>query len=107
MEVPREGALFEIVDILELPAPEAQGFTLCGELDVASCDDLHRALATSARSVIVDLSELTFCDSSGVAALVTAKRQAEATGRCFSLVKPSPTVRRVFELLGLGEELAP
>jgi anti-anti-sigma factor len=76
---------------------------LRGELDIAWVGDLTDALDRAAGpQVVVDLSGLSFVDSSGAAALVRATQAAESAGRRLALVRPSPPVARVFELLGLA-----
>ena len=55
--------------------------TLHGELDIASADGLADALVEVAGStVVVDLSGLTFMDSSGIGALVVARNRVLSEG---------------------------
>ena len=73
-----------------------------GEIDCASAPSfltgLQNVMADSDGSVVVDLSDVTFIDSSGVSVLVTVQKWAN--GRL--MVGPlHPTVRRVFEMTGL------
>lgn len=53
---------------------------LTGELDMASAPELEeaidRAIASAARSVIVDLRQLEFMDSTGIRLLVAAHKSA-------------------------------
>lgn len=76
---------------------------LRGELDVANYAVLEDALREAERapqpSVVVDLADLTFCDSGGVILLLQADRRAVATGRSFTLVNPAPSVMRLLELI--------
>jgi len=48
----------------------------------------------------IDLSATIFCDSSGMAAIATAYRQAVAAGADMRLVIEHPAPRRVFEING-------
>jgi anti-anti-sigma factor len=84
---------------------------LRGELDAWSSEPLAAALAdpalTGAADVEIDCAELTFVDSSGVVALLEARRSVEAAGARCSLVRPHPRVREVFDLCGLGGILPP
>ncbi len=74
---------------------------LRGELDLASVPELEEVLgAADATRIEVDLSELSFIDSSGAAALVRARQAAEESGRTLRLARASTPVLRVFELLG-------
>ena len=55
--------------------------------------------------MILDLSELTFMDASGLHAILTARaRLAEADGR-FVLLKGCRQVQRMFELTGVDSAL--
>ena len=42
-------------------------------------------------------------DSSGMGVIAATQARAAEAGRRFAVVKPSPTVRRAFELSRLGE----
>ena len=74
---------------------------LSGELDIASTGGLTEALSVMAGATVVDLSGLTFIDSSGVAALVRSQQQLTAKGHSLTLTRPSTSVSRVFEILGI------
>jgi anti-sigma B factor antagonist len=75
-----------------------------GELDAATRDSIEPALLSaiaSAGSVIVDLAELTFCDSHGVSMFLTANEHAKSRGTAFAIRELRPPVRRVFEITNL------
>ncbi len=79
---------------------------LRGELDVANSERVQRELiAANGSVVVVDLSELTFIDSSGLTALVHAHDQITGSGRAFELRGASGSVQRVFEITGLSKLL--
>ena len=86
----------------------AVGFRLEGELDlqgVATFEAAVAELAPDARAV-VDLRELDFMDSSGVAALIRLEQRLRPAGgavRC--VVAPEGPVRKLIELTQLGEML--
>src|SRR3954452_24044085 len=92
---------YQFVDFAEGPA-----LTLRGEVDAAAAPDLRtglQQLVTDAHSsVFVDLSRVTFMDSSGVAALVDASETA-ATEGSLVMVDPSPPCRLVLDALGLHD----
>jgi anti-sigma B factor antagonist len=82
---------------------------LNGECDLQIFPDIDELLASSCSDgfsgVRIDLRGLTFIDSSGLRALVMAKARADSNGTTLSIV-PAPTgVMRVFELVGLLEQL--
>jgi anti-anti-sigma factor len=55
--------------------------------------------------VTLDLAEVTFMDSTGLTTLMDAYMQAQQNGWSFSVRRASPSVRRVFELAGVGRIL--
>jgi anti-sigma B factor antagonist len=78
---------------------------LSGELDMATAPTLIRTLdplvAHVSRDVVLDLSELTFIDSSGIAALVEAQHRLSENGRELSVHGARRSALRVFEIAGL------
>lgn len=84
--------------------PDEHVVALHGELDVASVDGLTDALVDVAGSTLVlDLSDLTFIDCSGIAALVAARNRIRSKGLGEMVVtRPGTTVRRTLEIVGLG-----
>lgn len=57
--------------------PDAIWLLVAGELDIGQAERLEAEIAEAAasgRTLIVDLTGVTFCDSSGLAALLRAKR---------------------------------
>jgi anti-sigma B factor antagonist len=81
---------------------------LHGELDIATAPELVDMLARLrhyGHAVTVDLAEVTFMDSTGLTTLMDARRQADSNGWEFSVRRPSPAVKRIFELAGVGRLL--
>jgi len=73
-----------------------------GEVDLAVRDALTRALEEAAAStdrIVVDLSEVSFIDLTGIAVFAAAV----VDGSDVSLLDPPPLIRRTLELSGLGE----
>lgn len=91
---------------------EAVTVSLCGELDLATAGQLRRCLAAvvqedpAPRRLVLDLSDLTFVDASGISALLTVQRSLDARGGRLLLRSPSRLVRRVVRVLDL-EQLLP
>lgn len=94
-------------EIFDLSTSQHDGLSIVrmsGELDLASSDRLSALLSDlSDQTVVVDLAELTFIDSSGIAALVAAKDRLRSAGRELVLTRPQPNVDRVLEMTGLEE----
>jgi anti-sigma B factor antagonist len=88
----------------------AHTLALAGELDLANAatveSELETALADGKAEVIVDMSELEFIDSTGIALLVAIlSRDDAAQPRVRFVPSESAAVARVLELTGLGERL--
>ncbi|MFG1749931.1 STAS domain-containing protein [Streptosporangium sandarakinum] len=56
--------------------------------------------------VVVDLSALTFCDSTGIAVLIAAHQRAQAAGASLALAGIDPDIARVFRIMGLDRLLS-
>jgi anti-anti-sigma factor len=86
-----------------------QVVSLCGELDLANAGTaeatLEDALGSDGAQVVVDMSELEFIDSTGIALLVTAIGKDGDATRVRFVPSASPAVTRVLELTGLAERL--
>jgi anti-anti-sigma factor len=81
---------------------DARIFTLSGELDASTCRGLLEQLqGPSGSCIVVDLSELTFMDSSGLGTIHRARRRALRDGSTLVVCRPQPIVHRVFQLTGL------
>lgn len=81
-----------------------------GELDTATApllqDLLDQLMAAGARRVVVDLSEATFVDSTGLGALLSAHRRMQADHGQLVLSQPLPATRRLLELTALDRVFA-
>jgi len=67
--------------------------------------ELIRVEASDARSIVIDLSELTFVDSTGIRlALEAQARMQEDPGR-LQLVRAPAGVQRVFRIAGVEDRL--
>lgn len=100
--IPEMPNSFEIVESLE---PHGVRLKLSGELDVAVINRLRDRIESVARAgetVVVDLAELDFIDSSGLNVLVTAFKQSKRDGWNLRIEPTmSRPVRRVVTLMGL------
>jgi anti-sigma B factor antagonist len=95
----------DLAIVMELP----HGGTvvrLSGELDITGAPDLREQLLVildrqAPGRLILDLSALSFIDSSGIAVFVSTERRARLLGSTFELVAPQAAVWRVLEVCGL------
>jgi anti-anti-sigma factor len=78
-----------------------------GELDLTTAPELLQALTALVddrrHQLIVELSRLNFCDSSGLSVLVRVKNRLDELGGDVTLAGPTPIVERVLEVSGLAE----
>jgi anti-anti-sigma factor len=83
--------------------------SIAGEVDLTTAPELARAIRLvpeSTSRVVVDLSAVTFIDSSGLNALVSGKRTLGLSGIELCVVTaPDGPVRRVFEITQLTGSL--
>lgn len=87
---------------------EAVVVRLGGEFDVACEEHFDRivaALAAESKTLVVDLSELSFIDSSGLRALLRAWKRCEADGASLTVVPGTGQVRQAMALTGADEVL--
>lgn len=78
------------------------------EIDMANADDLAGQLAATLApgvpAVIADMTATRFCDSTGIAMLLRARKQAMANGTNLRVL-PSPAVLQVMHVLGVDAVL--
>jgi anti-sigma B factor antagonist len=93
------------IETVDGPVPVVRA---SGELDLSTIGRLCRAIqdAGSTRGVMIDLSGLEFCDSTGLRALLSAVREVEVLGgKAAVAVTPGGPFDRLLQLTGLGEFL--
>jgi anti-sigma B factor antagonist len=84
--------------------------TVSGELDLATSPELEEAVLgrlDAGQDVVVDLRELQFMDSSGLAVLVTAHTRAADGGPDFAIVRPreGTEVAKILDIAGIEQQL--
>lgn len=105
-------AVFPELHITVDPMPnQALRVRVAGEVTMENVAQLrtilHRAIDdVHATAVEVDLSLVSFIDSTGIGKLVAARAHARGNHSDLYIVHPSPGVRRVLSLLGLLEILS-
>jgi anti-sigma B factor antagonist len=100
------------VEILDVMSEDRDGLVrvaLVGELDLSTVakvqEELRRVEASAPATMVVDLSKLTFLDSTGLRCIVTADERARAEGRRIVIVRGPDAVQRVFAITRLEERL--
>ena len=89
------------------PAPEGYVHVV-GEIDLATTPQLERALEAAlsqSLAVVLDLQDVTFLDSGGTRAIVTASIAARSRGRRLVLLRGPPNVDRLFTLTHLRDQV--
>jgi anti-sigma B factor antagonist len=82
---------------------------LAGELDISTAEQLSETINGELRGgrvrIVVDLADLTFCDSLGLGTLVVLSRSARIQQTYLLLRNPSPFFTRMLEVTGVGAGL--
>ncbi|WP_329111927.1 STAS domain-containing protein [Streptomyces sp. NBC_01353] len=88
--------------------------TVRGEIDLDTVTDLRTTLLHAVNAhgeartgVVLDLSEVTFCDSIGLNALLRARQSALDASRTLTITAASPAVTRLLEITGAAPLFRP
>jgi anti-sigma B factor antagonist len=77
-----------------------------GDIDVVSRARFEEVLFEAVETgepTVVDMREVTFCDSTGLNAIVAANRRVGERGTHLALVALPPRVQRVFRITGIDK----
>ena len=94
-------------EALTIEVRHEQGYaivTAAGEIDISTATKLRECLfelAASGRPLVADLDQVSFIDSTGLAALVGTAKRAAAHGGSLHAVCARPKTRQLFRLTGL------
>lgn len=98
------------LEVLELDLGEAAGVAIRGELELATAAELTAALDEAIRTTegpfVVDLTNVGFLDSSGIACLMRARALLGREDRVLGLICPPGSTRRALEITGVDELVA-
>jgi anti-anti-sigma factor len=82
---------------------------LTGELDIAGAarveQELERIERQPPATIVLDLRQLAFMDSTGLRVIVAADGRAREQGRRLVIVRGSDTVQRIIQMTRLDERL--
>jgi anti-anti-sigma factor len=97
---------------LEIITEQREGQTrmaLVGELDIASVPRFEEGLTEvegdSPGTLVLDLRQVEFIDSTGLRAVIAADERARSVGRRFIVVRGPAAVERVFSVTQLDQRL--
>jgi anti-sigma B factor antagonist len=83
-------------------SPDRENISVLGELDLATAPSLELAILGIEDAMpgllVVDLTGVTFIDSTGLSVLLAASNRARGEGRRLVVVRPPLPARRVFTL---------
>ncbi|MFK0237392.1 STAS domain-containing protein [Streptomyces vinaceus] len=77
-----------------------------GEMDIDRAAMLYAALHTAITQqhgpaeIVIDVAEMSFCDSAGLGALIHARHTADEYGHRITLRNPQPQFQRLLNLTG-------
>ena len=84
--------------------------SVSGELDLYTAERVRSGIdeadAVGADTVVIDLSEISFIDSTALGVLVQESKRLEGRGHSLVLVTNDPRTRRVLEVTGLDRVLS-
>lgn len=107
------GAVIELAQTLQLElayqvAPDGKATVrVRGELDIATADQAYVYLRDVVDSqdgpVMMNLSELSFCDAAGLGVLARVAGHARRSGRSLELIAARPSLLRIMAITGMDE----
>ncbi len=103
--------VIQLGDLTLTSEREGAVHSLClfGELDLATAnsvqDELTRVEASNADSIVVDLSGLTFIDSTGIRLLYCAAARSRADSDRLALLRGGAAVQRALQITALDDHL--
>jgi anti-sigma B factor antagonist len=103
---PEDGQILTVR--IESAGTSASVVSLAGELDLSTIPRVQKQLFDQLRShaaIVVDLTDVTFIDSSGIALLIQAFRTTDDTGILNTVIAEGSQVERVFRLAGIDRAL--
>ena len=86
----------------------AQVVVVHGDVDLATADLLRaeiRAASEQAATVVLDLREVSFMDTQGLAVVIEAQQAATEEERRFAITRAPEKVHRLFDMIGLTPRL--
>lgn len=82
---------------------------ISGELDLATADSTaahgHTAITSRAWLLLLDLTDLSFCDVRGLSALVRIANHADKSGCRYGLIRPQPQVAKILRITRLDQRM--
>ena len=95
------------MQIATTPGSDLYVITVAGEVDLATSPELDTAIIAAvdagATSVVIDLSDVSFMDSSGLGVIVRALKRCREAENDLDLIITNERVLKVFGITGLDQ----
>ena len=101
-------AISDLLHVTAEPLEDAIIIRATGEIDISTIEVIRSGLDRAREqtgTVLLDLSGITFIDSSGLRLLLEASRSSAVSGWYFFVVRPSEAVTRLVQLSGRADSL--
>ncbi|MEU0482978.1 STAS domain-containing protein [Streptosporangium sp. NPDC006013] len=100
-------AAVRVTDVSDPSVKEMVLLSLAGELDYTNAErfrhDLHQAIGQDRGDLVIDLTDLTFCDSTGIQEFLNTRKIVQDRGGSIALANPHPRLKRILHLTGLAQ----
>ena len=78
-----------------------------GEIDIYSIekfrDTIEEKIKTQASEIILDCSELSYMDSTGMGVLIELRNKTKELGQKIIMMNPRPNIRKLLALMGVDK----
>jgi anti-anti-sigma factor len=109
VRTPEPSSTRPLLEIEDVHSGGAHTLYLSGALEISTCNELEAILVAlceaGCRRITVDISRITFIDSSGLAAIIRAGQHCRGREYEFRLTPGPVAVQRLFEVAGLLDVL--
>lgn len=98
----------DVLRVTVEPLDDARLIRAIGEIDMSTVDALRRELDAARHAgapALLDLSDVTFMDSTGLHLVLEASGKSARSDWAFSIVRPSDPVQRLIDLSRVGDLL--
>ncbi|MGJ6969084.1 STAS domain-containing protein [Streptosporangium sp. G11] len=100
-------AAVRVTDVSDPAVKETLLLALAGELDYSNAErfhhDLQEAIGEGRGDLVIDLTDLTFCDSTGIQSFLNTRQTVQDRGGSIVLANLHPRLERLFHLTGLAQ----
>jgi anti-sigma B factor antagonist len=101
----KEGGMEQEFRIEEREGANPPVIAVAGEIDVATAPQLreylHRVIARGDSTIVLDLLDVSFLDSTALGVLVGALKRCRELGGDLHVVVTDPRIMKIFEITGL------